>query len=52
MSGDVGSITGDCESCQNEISALTTRVNRVNFALGQGDDLHLPMAHANHPPDL
>ena len=26
------SIIGDCESCQDEISALTTRVNRVDFA--------------------
>ena len=25
----VGSITGDCELCQDEISALTTRVNVV-----------------------
>ena len=35
MSHDVGSITLDCESCQNEISALTTRINVVDFALGR-----------------
>ena len=40
MSRDVGSITGDCESCQNEISALTIHVTGVDFT-----------AHANHPPD-
>ena len=32
---NVESITDDCESCQNEISALTMRVNEVDFALGQ-----------------
>ena len=45
------SITGDCESCQKEISPLTTHVNEGDFALGQGGDLHLPTAHANHCPD-
>ena len=40
MSRDVGNKTGDCESCQNEILALTTHVNEVDFALGQGGDLH------------
>ena len=37
-------ITDDCESCQNAISALTTHVSGVDFALGPGG-----MAHANHP---
>ena len=41
MSHDVGNITGDCESCQIEISALTSRVNGINFALGQGDPVVL-----------
>ena len=35
-----GSITVDCESCQNETSALTSHVNWTDFALGQGGDLH------------
>ena len=48
----VGSITGDYESSQNGISALTTHVNGVDCALGEGGDLHLPTAHANHPTDL
>ena len=39
MSRDVGSITGDWYSCQNENSALTTCVNRVDFALGHGGDM-------------
>ena len=47
----LGSITGYCESCQIEISAFTTCVNGVDVALGQGCDLHLPTALANHPPD-
>ena len=37
---DVGSVTGDCESCQNGISALTTCVNGGDFALDLGNDLH------------
>ena len=40
MSHDVGNITGDCKSCHNEMSALTTPVNGVDVALGQGRDLH------------
>ena len=43
----VASITDDCESCQNEISALTKSVNGCDFALGQGGDLHSPMANVN-----
>ena len=39
----MGSIIGDCESHQNEISALITRVNGGDFALGQGGDLHSPL---------
>ena len=42
-------ITDDCESCQNEISTITTR---VNIARGQGGDLHEPIAHENHTPWL
>ena len=47
----MGSVTGDCESCKNEMSARTTCVNSVDFALGLGGDLHSPMARANHPPN-
>ena len=43
--------TNDYESCQNEISALTTWVNGVDFALGQGGDVHFPMAHVNQHTD-
>ena len=32
-SKDVTHVTGDCESCQNEISALITHVNGIDFAL-------------------
>ena len=35
----MGSITRDCESCQSDISALTTHVNGGDFALGQGGDM-------------
>ena len=38
----VRSVTGDFESFQNEISALTTRINGGDFTLGQGGDLHPP----------
>ena len=41
----VRSIADDCESCQNETSALTASVNRGNFALSYSGDLHKPMAH-------
>ena len=47
MSHDVLNITGVGESCQNEISALATHVNGIDFALGQKDDLHDPLPHAN-----
>ena len=46
------SITDDCESCQNEISALTMSTNGVDFALGQGGDLQLPTPCANHHPTV
>ena len=44
-------ITADFESYQNEISALATHVNGVDFALGKDGDLHLLMARANHHTD-
>ena len=47
----MGSITDDLESCQNDVLALTTRVNGCDFELGQGDDWHLPVAHANRHLD-
>ena len=47
----VESVTGDFESCHNEISALTMSVNGGDFALGLCGDLHTPMAHANHHHD-
>ena len=47
-SNHVGSITDDVEPCQNEISALATRVNGCDFALGQDSDLLSPRAHTYH----
>ena len=38
----MGSITDDCKLSQNEISALTTSVNVIDFAPGQGGDLYEP----------
>ena len=32
----MGNITGDCELCQNEISAIKIGVNGVDFALDRG----------------
>ena len=46
----MGSITGDCESCQNEISALANRVNRVDVALGQGGNLISAYCYCKSPP--
>ena len=47
----VRSTTDDCESCQNEISALAMSVNGTIFALDQGGDLHSCTDHANHHYD-
>ena len=46
-----GESNRQCESYQNEISAFTMSVNRIDFALGQGGELHSHMARANHHPD-
>ena len=43
ISTHVGSTRHNSDSCQNEISALTSRVNGVYLAMGQ--------ARANHHPD-
>ena len=47
----MGSITNYCESCQNDInSALRAHVKGIDFAIGEGGELHSSTARGCHTP--